>query len=122
MRRIPLLACVLVLLAAPACASDKAAVDPNAPAAAKSEATPRSVTSVMPEVGWEETPTIPTMRAATVTNSTPKKISPSRWPSTAALMRSTISAEDTSALPGRWPQRFACTWSSRWQPAAPTAR
>ena len=34
-------------------------------------------------------------------------------------MRSTISSADTSALPGRCPQRFACTWSSRWQAAAP---
>ena len=39
--------------------------------------------------------------------------------STAALMRSHISAVLTSSLPGRCPQRLACTWSSRWQPAAP---
>ena len=46
------------------------------PAAAKTEAVPSSVTSAMPEVGCEETPTIPTMRAATVTNSTPKTPTP----------------------------------------------
>ena len=39
--------------------------------------------------------------------------------STAALMRSTISSWDTIALPGRWPQRLACTWSSMCTPAAP---
>ena len=39
--------------------------------------------------------------------------------SAAALIRSTISAASTSALPGRWPQRLMPTWSSRWQPAAP---
>ena len=39
--------------------------------------------------------------------------------STAALMRSTISACGTSSLPGRWPQRLAPTWSSMWTAAAP---
>ena len=34
------------------------------PAAAKIEAVPRSVTSAIPEVGCEDTPTMPTMRAA----------------------------------------------------------
>src|SRR5205085_4093991 len=42
------------------------------PAAAKTVATPRSVTSAMPDVGCEETPTMPTMRAATATKRTPK--------------------------------------------------
>src|SRR5262245_38650662 len=46
------------------------------PAAAKTDATPSSVTSVMPEVGCDDTPTMPTMRAATVTNSTPKTPTP----------------------------------------------
>ena len=39
--------------------------------------------------------------------------------STAALMRSDISSAGTRALPGRWPQRLVCTWSSRCIPAAP---
>ena len=39
--------------------------------------------------------------------------------STAALIRSTISAAETSSFPGRWPQRFAPTWSSMWIAAAP---
>ncbi len=42
------------------------------PAAANTEAMPSRVTSVMPEVGCDDTPTMPTMRAATVTNSMPK--------------------------------------------------
>ncbi|CAJ6558746.1 Uncharacterised protein [Burkholderia pseudomallei] len=33
--------------------------------------------------------------------------------STAALIRSTISPAGTHSLPGRWPQRFWPTWSSR---------
>src|SRR5438045_4168316 len=39
--------------------------------------------------------------------------------STAALSRSHISSVDTVALFGRWPQRFACSWSSMCSPAAP---
>ena len=39
--------------------------------------------------------------------------------STAALTRSTISSRVTTSLPGRWPQRLACTWSSMCRPAAP---
>ena len=46
------------------------------PAAAKMDAVPRRVTSAMPEVGCDETPTMPTIRAATVTNSTPKTPTP----------------------------------------------
>src|SRR5512138_1235784 len=46
------------------------------PAAAKIEATPSRVTSVMPEVGCEETPTIPTILAATVTKRRPKTATP----------------------------------------------
>src|SRR5258706_14063114 len=46
------------------------------PAAANTDATPSSVTSVMPEVGCEDTPTIPTMRAATVTKRSPKTATP----------------------------------------------
>ena len=34
-------------------------------------------------------------------------------PSTAALMRSTISLQGTRALPGRWPQRLACSTNLR---------
>ncbi len=53
------------------------------PAAANTEAVPSSVTSAIPEVGCDETPTMPTMRAATATNSTPKKPTPAastaRW-------------------------------------------
>ena len=53
------------------------------PAAAKTEATPSSVTSVIPDVGCEDTPTIPTMRAATATKRTPKTPTPAaqtaRW-------------------------------------------
>ena len=56
---------------------------PIQPAAANTEAMPSRVTSVIPEVGCDETPTIPTMRAATVTNSTPKTPTPAaqtaRW-------------------------------------------
>src|SRR5262249_61452081 len=71
------------------------------PAAAKTEATPSSVTSVIPETGCEETPTIPTIRAATATNSIPKTptpaahtarcsglISPAKTPGTKAATRS----------------------------------
>ena len=39
--------------------------------------------------------------------------------STAALIRSTISASDTISLPGRCPQRFVPTWSSMWTAATP---
>src|SRR5574337_770233 len=39
--------------------------------------------------------------------------------STAALTRSTISSFDTIALPGRWPQRLAATWSSMCSAPAP---
>ena len=46
------------------------------PAAAKSDAIAISVTSVMPDVGCEETPTMPTMRAATATKRTPKTPTP----------------------------------------------
>ena len=34
-------------------------------------------------------------------------------------MRSTISCLETTSLPGRCPQRLACTWSSMCRPAAP---
>src|SRR5512139_2967695 len=46
------------------------------PAAANTDAVPSRVTSAMPEAGCEETPTMPTMRAATVTNSTPNTPTP----------------------------------------------
>jgi hypothetical protein len=53
------------------------------PAAAKMDAMPSSVTSAMPDVGCDETPTMPTMRAATATKSTPKTPTPAahtaRW-------------------------------------------
>ncbi len=49
---------------------------PFQPIAANTEATPSSVMRAMPEVGCEVTPTIPTIRAATVTNSTPKTPTP----------------------------------------------
>src|SRR5712692_8184659 len=84
------------------------------PAAANTEATPRSVTSVMPEVGCEETPTIPTMRAATVTNRIPKRatpaaqtalgkgpIPPARIPGTRAVAATTNRTAPTTKLPGR---------------------
>src|SRR3954465_3231859 len=47
------------------------------PISANTVATPSSVTSVMPEVGCDETPTSPTMRAATATKSTPNTATPS---------------------------------------------
>src|SRR5690606_754129 len=40
--------------------------------------------------------------------------------STAAFTRSTISSFGTTSLPGRWPQRFCPTWSSRCTAATPT--
>ncbi len=46
------------------------------PAAANTDATPRSVTRAIPDVGWDDTPTMPTMRAATATNRTPKTPTP----------------------------------------------
>ena len=46
------------------------------PAAANTEAMPSSVTSVMPEVGCDETPTMPTIRAATATNRMPNTPTP----------------------------------------------
>lgn len=53
------------------------------PAAANAEATPSRVTRAMPEVGCDDTPTMPTMRAATATKSTPKIATPeaqtARW-------------------------------------------
>mmetsp|Transcript_5454 Transcript_5454/g.14226 ORF Transcript_5454/g.14226 Transcript_5454/m.14226 type:complete len:203 (+) Transcript_5454:176-784(+) len=45
----------------------------------------------------------------------------SRRPSTAAVMRWTISSVLTICLFGLCPQRFATTWSSMWTPATPTA-
>src|SRR5262245_20807181 len=45
---------------------------PVQPWYANTVATPSSVTSVMPDVGCDDTPTIPTMRAATATNRSPK--------------------------------------------------
>ena len=53
------------------------------PAAANTVAVPRRVTRVIPDVGCEETPTMPTMRAATATKRTPKTPTPAestaRW-------------------------------------------
>src|SRR5262245_9699043 len=46
------------------------------PQATKTTATPRSVTSVMPEVGLEETPISPTMREETTTKASPKIATP----------------------------------------------
>ena len=84
------------------------------PAAAKMEATPSSVTRVMPEVGWEETPTMPTMRAATATKSTPKTptpaaqtmrgtrpMFPAKIPGTKAAVRTTKAMPPTTKDPGR---------------------
>ena len=62
------------------------------PATAKTEATPSSVTSVIPEVGCDETPTMPTMRAATVTKRTPKRPTPAAQIS--ALGEGQLAAED----------------------------
>src|SRR5687768_6286738 len=45
-------------------------------AAAKTDATPSSVMSVIPDVGCDDTPTMPTMRAATATKRTPKTPTP----------------------------------------------
>ncbi len=55
----------------PACAPG-----PTQPAVANTDAVPSSVTRAMPEVGCEDTPTMPTMRAATATNSTPNRPTP----------------------------------------------
>ena len=84
------------------------------PAAAKIEAVPRSVTSAMPEVGCEETPTIPTMRAATVTNSTPKTptpaastarctgaMSPAKTPGTRPATSTTVATPPNTNQAGR---------------------
>src|SRR5712691_4162438 len=84
------------------------------PAAANTEATPSSVTSVMPEVGCEETPTIPTMRAATVTKRIPKRatpaaqtargrgpIPPAKIPGTRAVTTITNRTAPTTKLPGK---------------------
>ena len=62
------------------------------PAAAKTDAMPRSVTSVMPDVGCDDTPTMPTMRAATVTNRTPKTPTPAAQHR--ALQRRHVAGED----------------------------
>ena len=62
------------------------------PAAAKTDAVPSSVTSAMPDVGCDETPTMPTMRAATVTNSTPKTPTPAAQHR--ALQRRHVPGED----------------------------
>src|SRR5262245_27006933 len=45
---------------------------PVHPSYANTVATPSNVTSVIPDVGCDDTPTIPTMRAATATNKSPK--------------------------------------------------
>ena len=84
------------------------------PAAAKTEATPSSVTSVMPDVGCDETPTIPTMRAATATKRTPKTptpaaqtargsgpMPPAKTPGTRAATRTTATMPPTTKPPGR---------------------
>ena len=84
------------------------------PAAAKTEAVPRSVTSAMPEVGWEETPTIPTIRAATVTKSTPKTptpaastarcsgaMSPAKTPGTSPATSTTVATPPNTNAAGR---------------------
>ena len=60
----------------PAVSTAALASGPVQPKTAKTVATPSSVISVMPEVGCEETPTMPTIRAATATNSTPKIATP----------------------------------------------
>ncbi len=46
------------------------------PKKANTDAVPSKVTSVIPEVGCELTPTSPTMRAATATKRMPKKPTP----------------------------------------------
>ncbi len=84
------------------------------PAAAKIDAVPSSVTSVMPDVGCDDTPTIPTIRAATVTNSTPKKptpaastarcgalMSPANTPGTRPATSTTTAMPPSTNEPGR---------------------
>src|SRR5262249_49665395 len=84
------------------------------PAAAKTEATPRRVTSVIPDVGCEETPTIPTMRAATVTKRRPKTatpaaqtargrgpMSPAKTPGASAATATTKAIAPSTKVPGR---------------------
>src|SRR5215467_7070343 len=46
------------------------------PAAANTSATPNSVTRVIPDTGCDDTPTIPTIRAATVTKRMPNTPTP----------------------------------------------
>ena len=83
-------------------------------AAAKTVATPSRVTSVIPEVGCEETPTIPTMRAATATKRTPKiatpaaqtargsgPISPEKMPGTRKQRSGTAAIAEKTNHPGR---------------------
>ena len=93
----------------PACAPG-----PTQPAAANTEAVASRVTSVMPEVGCEDTPTMPTMRAATVTNSTPNTptpaartarcsalISPANTPGTRPATSTTKATPPSTRPPGR---------------------
>src|SRR3954462_8286957 len=84
------------------------------PKPAKHVATPSSVISVMPEVGCDETPTRPTMRAATATKRTPKiatpaaqtarcgnERSPAKTPGTSAQVIGTNAMAVTTNQPGR---------------------
>ena len=84
------------------------------PKAAKTLAVPRRVTSVIPEVGCDDTPMMPTMRAATETNSTPKIPTPrpqiARWSVPSSLpktcgtspeTRTTTSTPPRTKMPGR---------------------
>ncbi len=84
------------------------------PIAANTEAVPSNVTSVMPDVGCEETPTMPTMRAATATNSTPnrptpvastarctKLMSPAKTPGTSPATSTTVATPPNTKDAGR---------------------
>src|SRR6185503_12160312 len=75
--------------------------------------TPRSVTRVMPEVGFEETPISPTILEETTTNSTPKiptpraatrrgrkLISPASRPGTATSVATTATGTTSTTHPG----------------------
>ena len=84
------------------------------PAATNTDAVPISVTSAMPDVGCELTPTIPTMRAATVTNRSPntptpaaqiarrgRSMSPANTPGTSPVTSTTIAMPPITNEPGR---------------------
>ena len=66
------------------------------PKAAKTEATPSKVTSVIPLVGCDETPTRPTIRAATATKRTPKMATPAAQTARCGKERSPAKTPGTS--------------------------